>query len=101
VFGFVTKAQLERRHEELRREYQAALEDQRAIVKRVQVEWEEWFDKFRRLLMRLNKRVADAQPEGGTPGKGDGEIVDPRAAEKPAPVIESTNWSRRRSMRGF
>jgi hypothetical protein len=60
-FGWVTRRELEARSDELRAEYQRALEDQRALVKRIQLEWEEWFDKFRRLYARINKRVTDQE----------------------------------------
>ncbi len=72
MFGFVTKAQLDAHRAELERQLRASEEDQRAIVKRIQMEWEEMFDRFRRLYARLSKRVADASAVDGTPGATDG-----------------------------
>jgi hypothetical protein len=97
VFGFVTKAQLDVYREELRADYQRAADDQAAVMRKIKVEWEEWWEKFSRLYARLSKRVKDAEREGGTPGKGDGEIVAPGAPQTIDPA-RIASW---RAKRGF
>jgi hypothetical protein len=39
-------------------------------MKAIEVEWEEWYDKFRRVLMRISKRNERAQ-EPAEPTNGD------------------------------
>jgi hypothetical protein len=99
-FGWVTRPELEVRSEELRAEYQRGLEDQRALVKRIQLEWEEWFDKFRRLYARLNKRMRDGEvAEGGKGGDGPGPRED---APAPSPAsIDPAKLAAWRARRGF
>ena len=60
-FVFVSRKQLEREREELRESVQKQ-------VSTLKLEWEEWYDKFRRLYARLSKRVSDASAaDAGTP----------------------------------
>jgi hypothetical protein len=99
-FGFVTQRQLDQHREELAREIEAAREDQARLWKKIEVEWNEWFDKFRRLYARLAKRARDADDEGGVEvGRGADESPPERAPADPAqpsPVVQL-----RRRLRGF
>jgi hypothetical protein len=51
-------------------------------LQEIRVEWEEWYDKYRRLYARLNKRIADAQqlemaPERPADGRPPGPPTRP------------------------
>src|SRR6266536_2250716 len=100
-FGFVTQRQLDQHREELRRDLRSAEEDQRRAYEKLELEWSEWFDKFRRLYARLSKRVRDAADERpveagpGTTGEPSGGA--PESRELP-PVSAA---ALRRRMRGF
>src|SRR5258708_8333111 len=85
-FGLVTKAALDRYREELRADYQRAADDQAAVMRKIKVEWEEWWEKFSRLYARLAKRVKDAEREAPTPGEGHGENGAPGAPQAIDPV---------------
>jgi hypothetical protein len=92
-FGFVTQRQLDRHREELARALHAAEEDQRRVIEKLTVEWEEWFDKFRRLYARLSKRVTDSQ-----------NVDQVEDAPPPPPTNDAPNEAlvmNRRRMRGF
>ncbi len=41
-------------------------------IKAIEVEWDEWYDKYRRLYARLAKRVERAQTDDPDEGKGNG-----------------------------
>ncbi len=97
MFGFVTKAQLDAYREELRADYQRSADDQAAVMRKIKVEWEEWWEKFSRLYARLSKRVKDAEREPPTPSDGDGEIAAPGAPHAVDPV-KLAAW---RARRGF
>src|SRR5256885_6839874 len=95
-FGFVTTRQLERYREELARELQAAREDQERSFKKIEIEWDGWFDKFRRLYARLAKRARDADEDGGTEAGRGADESPPERAPAGAPEPSVTVQLRRR-----
>jgi hypothetical protein len=100
MFGFVTKTQLEAHADELRRELAAARDDQAMVLKRIKLEWEEWWEKYSRLYARLSKRVKDAERADLSSGGADGSGDRAPAPETPAPVnpAKLATW---RARRGF
>src|SRR6266702_6535460 len=93
MFIWLTRAELDRRFDELRREYQ-----------RANVGWEEWYDKFRRLYARLSKRVSDAQSVDARSDVGAPDATDAGSGEStpPAPPTAQTAvLQAKRRMRGF
>jgi hypothetical protein len=42
-------------------------------LKVIEADWDEWYDKFRRLYMRLSKRVERGEPAVGDPPDGAAE----------------------------
>jgi hypothetical protein len=93
--GHYTKRELDQKFDDLRREWRVA-----------QADWEEWYDRFRRLYARLTKRVKDAEKlDGGgsaeAPGSsGDaGPTADPSWMSSLDPV--SRDIMRKRLARGL
>jgi hypothetical protein len=99
-FGLVTKAQLEAHAEELRREVSAAREDQQAVMRKIKLEWEEWWEKFSRLYARLSKRVKDSQAADAEPAR-DGGADAPGAGQAGPHTIPPEKLAAWRSRRGF
>jgi hypothetical protein len=81
-----TDARLTERVEELEREF-----------KSIEIEWSEWFDKYRRLYARIAKRVERDEKDGG------GQQSREDASETTKLHAEGGNGLRRgnRNLRGF
>jgi hypothetical protein len=100
-FGFVSRAQLDAYRDELRVDLRRSEEDQRAVIRKITLEWEEWFDKFRRLYARLAKRVSDEKSEGASQPTAAGDADRPTAGEPPRlPTLETAkaSWRARRGL---
>jgi hypothetical protein len=98
VFNLITRRVLDDELANVLRAVRLAGEEQERHIKTIRLEWEEWFDKFRRLYMRLNKRardgaVADSDEEQGQAPKG------PSGAA-PLPRLEEAKaaWRARRGL---
>lgn len=93
-FGFVTTAQLKRYREELRADYAGALADQKKLYEKLELEWDNMFDQFRRLYAKLAKReksgAEDSAPTEGEHASGPG-----------APAAPPSLLQQRRAMRGW
>ena len=100
-FGFVTKAQLEAHAEDLRREIAEARADQERVMKRIALEWEEWWEKFSRLYARLSKRVKDASRETGLAEPNGGEGGAESTESRKTTAISPEKLAAWRSRRGF
>lgn len=78
MFGFVRQQQL-RSIQDAVAALSAELEQlkaERAELKHIAVEWEDWFEKFSTLYARLNKRVQREEPQ---PPRVDAEPINPAA----------------------
>lgn len=89
MFGIVTKTQLDRKVEELRAEFQAAVRFEEDI----KYEWAEWYNKFRLLHARLMKRDLPKDPKDEL-AAGDSNGKNP-PADSEVPVARSFPNSRR------
>jgi len=67
------------------------LESLERQVKALVIEWDEWFDKYRRLYARLAKRVSDANKEPDVPE----EPQAPQAPERPPGWERDKSYLRR------
>jgi hypothetical protein len=87
-FGLITRRELERHDAEMKNEF-----------RKLEVEWDGWYDKFRRLYARLSKRVGDA---AAADERDDGASVEASDGhpERAAPA-SGRLLSARRTLRGF
>lgn len=53
-----------RSHDDTLRAFGERLSAQEKALKGLDIEWDEWFDKFRLMYARLSKRIKEAAPEG-------------------------------------
>lgn len=93
-FGFISRNELERYHEELREEFAAAVAEQKNLYAKIELEWTDMFDRFRRLYAKIAKRSTTDEP----PVDGDHKLPD-RPADRP--VGDVNLLQQRRAMRGW
>jgi predicted aminopeptidase len=93
-FGFVTTSQLKRYREELRADYAGALADQKKLYEKLELEWDNMFDQFRRLYAKLSKRAKTDDVEST-------ETNDQPEVGSPVPPPSSALLRQRRAMRGW
>lgn len=93
-FGFISRNELERYHEELREEFAAAVAEQKSLYAKIDLEWTDMFDRFRRLYAKIAKRSVTDEP----PVDGAGELPDRPSGR---PVAAPTLLQQRRAMRGW
>jgi hypothetical protein len=70
------------------------------VIRKITLEWEEWFDKFRRLYARLAKRVSDDHgSETGSQGS-DPHSAPPASGSAALPSLDQAkaNWRARRGL---
>ncbi len=101
MFGFVTKAQLDAHADELRREVQACREDQAVVMRKIKLEWEEWWEKFSRLYARLSKRVSDSQRVDESAAAAASEIPNPAGPANATVTVSPERLATWRARRGF